>query len=564
MEPKSPSKLKLSITGFTRYKRVLKTSIIVLVVVLLLVGVYFAFSPGKGRSVFKESYFSVVVDCGSSGTRVNVYEWMSEGESNMKFPLLLHSYPDKTTKSSLWKNSCQYHCMQTEPGLDKFVGNSSGVRVSLEPLILWAEQVVPRERHSDTPILVLGTAGLRRLAIDNARQVLEDVEAVVKEHTFLYRKNWIRVLSGKEEAYYGWVALNYKMGRFGNYSQSPTLGLIDLGGSSLQVVMEIDDAREYTHLVRSKIGSMEHQILAYSLPAFGLNEAFDRSVVMLSQAQWFKENTHNTLEVRHPCLGSDFVQNYSCSGCLGLNSSYQKIFNGQTWNAEFPSLHLVGEPNWELCKGLAKAAAINSSNLDWSQPTVGTNCKAGSSSYGGGDFINLTAAAYPSARFHALSGFYAVYNMLNLNPRANFTKIWEEGQQLCSRSWANLSSISRNQKYAGQYCFHVPYMASLIEDSLCLGDKEIIFGPGDVSWTLGAALVEGEQLLFRTTKTETSISTLKNMGIVSSPVVLFVLLLCLLFIIYRCQIKLPMPSRNSAAAGVSLPSYVAHPKRRPN
>ena len=27
-------------------------------------------------------------------------------------------------------------------------------------------------------------------------------------------------------------------------------------------------------------------------------------------------------------------------------------------------------------------------------------------------------------------------------------------------------------------------------DSLCLGDKEIIFGPGDVSWTLGAALVE--------------------------------------------------------------------------
>ena len=74
MEPKSPSKLKLSITGFTRYKRVLKTSIIVSVVVLSLVGVYFAFSPGKGRSVFKVLYFSVLVDCGSSGTRVNVYE----------------------------------------------------------------------------------------------------------------------------------------------------------------------------------------------------------------------------------------------------------------------------------------------------------------------------------------------------------------------------------------------------------------------------------------------------------------------------------------------------------
>lgn len=382
MEPKSPSKLKLSIKGFTQYKQLLKTSIIILVVVLLLVGVYFAFSPGKGGSVVKGSYFVVVVDCGSTGTRVNVYEWMVGGVSSMHFPLLLHSYPDNISKSSLRKNSCLYHCMQTEPGLDKFVGNSSGVRASLEPLLIWAEQVVPHERQGDTPIFVLGTAGLRRLAFENARRVLEDVEAVVKEHMFLYRKSWIKVLSGKEEAHYGWVALNYKMGSFKNYSRSPTLGLIDLGGSSLQVVMEIDDAREDMDLVTSKIGSMEHKILAYSLPAFGFNEAFDRSVVILSQAQWSGENTGNTLEVRHPCLGSDFVQNITCSGCLGLNTTDQKKMRNQIWKAEVPTLYLVGDPNWERCKELARTAAIISSSLDWSRPAIRTNCK-GSSSYGG-------------------------------------------------------------------------------------------------------------------------------------------------------------------------------------
>jgi hypothetical protein len=105
------------------------------------------------------------------------------------------------------------------------------------------------------------------------------------------------------------------------------LGLIDLGGSSLQVVMEIDDARKGIDLVTSKIGSMEHRILAYSLPAFGLNEAFDRSVATLIQAQWSGKNTGNTLEVRHPCLGSDFVQNFTCSGCLGLNATNQKILS---------------------------------------------------------------------------------------------------------------------------------------------------------------------------------------------------------------------------------------------
>ncbi|KAE8124266.1 hypothetical protein FH972_019167 [Carpinus fangiana] len=541
MEPKSPSKLKLSIKGFTQYKQLLKTSIIILVVVLLLVGVYFAFSPGKGGSVVKGSYFVVVVDCGSTGTRVNVYEWMVGGVSSMHFPLLLHSYPDNVSKSSLRKNSCQYHCMQTEPGLDKFVGNFSGVRVSLEPLLIWAEQVVPHERRGDTPIFVLGTAGLRRLAFENARRVLEDVEAVVKEHIFLYRKSWIRVLSGKEEAHYGWVALNYKMGSFKNDSRSPTLGLIDLGGSSFQVVMEMDDAREDIDSMTSKIGSMEHKILAYSLPAFGFNEAFDRSVVMLSQAQWSGENTGNTLE--------------------GLMPWIRKKMRSQIWKAEVPTLYLVGDPNWEQCKELARTAAIISSSLDWSRPAVRTNCK-GSSSYGGRDIINLTAVTHPSMRFHALSGFFAVHNTLNLSPRANLTKIWEEGQQLCSRSWANLSSISRNQNYARQYCFRVPYMASLIEDALCFGDKEIVFGPGDVSWTLGAALIEGERLLLRASKAEASVSTLKNIAL-SSPVVLFVLLLCLLFIIYHFQIKLPMPSMKAATAGVSLPSY-KHPKHRPN
>lgn len=178
--------------------------------------------------------------------------------------------------------------------------------------------------------------------------------------------------------------------------------------------------------------------------------------------------------------------------------------------------------------------------------------------YAGSDIVNLTAVTHLS-QFHALSGFFAVYSILNLSPRASLRKIWEVRQELCSKSWANLSSISKRHNYSEQFCFQVPYMASLIEDALCLGDKEIIFGPGDISWTLGAALVESKQLLLRSTEVHTSISALKTMAIISSPLVLFALLLCLLFIIYWSQIKLPMPIRKGAAARASLPSYI-HPK----
>lgn len=531
---------------------------LLLSLLLLSVGVYVVLRPGKDLYTSEMMYFTVVVDCGSTGTRVSVYEWMLKGGLIYRdLPILIHAYPDYATNAPSRKDSCQYHCMQTEPGLDKFVGNSSGVRASLEPLIIWAEQWVPPERRGDTPIFVLATAGLRRLPWKDARRVLDDVEDVIKEHRFMYKKSWIRVLSGKEEAYYGWVALNYKMGIFNKSIRLPTLGLLDLGGSSLQVVAEIDESDEDEFVMKSKIGSFEHEMLAYSLPAFGLNEAFDRTVAMLSHSQALKESVRGTFEVSHPCLSSSFMQSYSCKGCFGLGSNDSEGFHSQVQRKELNTITLVGEPNWEMCQVLARAAAVNSSSSDWSSLTDSSKCKAGWASLSDSKTVNLKAITRRVSRFHALSGFFAVYTKLNLSQRANLTKIWEKGQQLCSSQ----ISISGNQNYAAQYCFRVPYLASLIEDALCLSNKEIMFGPGDVSWTLGAALVEGK-FLWLNSKDHSNIIHENNRGVIFSSIFLFIVLLSLLFIVYCCQLKFPMPSKRVAAIGLSLPSYV-RPKQRP-
>ncbi|KAL2904879.1 putative apyrase 7 [Bienertia sinuspersici] len=209
---------------------------IFLVIVLILAGICYCYGVfGKNKP-----FYTVVVDCGSTGTRLNVYEWKFDNKKNLGLPNLLHSFPHESAKNPSWKNGCEYHNMQTEPGLDRFVGNYSGVRASLV---------------SDTPIFVLATAGLRRLAVEEGTRVLDDVERVVKEYEFMWRRDWIRVLIGREEACYGWVALNYKMGRLNKLSnESPTLWLLDLGGSSLQIVMETNEAREDSHILASKIG----------------------------------------------------------------------------------------------------------------------------------------------------------------------------------------------------------------------------------------------------------------------------------------------------------------------
>lgn len=169
----------------------------------------------------------------------------------------------------------------------------------------------------------------------------------------------------------------------------------------------------------------------------------------------------------------------------------------------------------------------------------------------GSEMVNLTAVVHPTARFHALSGFFAVYDKLNLSGRATLPKIWEKGQQLCSKSWSDQTSISQNGYFAWQYCFRVPYMASLVEDALCLGDKTIVFGPPDVTWTLGAALVEGEYLWSSTIRSRTSILTL-NMEVASSPIFVLVLLLFLLLVVYCSHVKLPMIDKKGAARA-SLP-----------
>ncbi|KAG9138034.1 hypothetical protein Leryth_001294 [Lithospermum erythrorhizon] len=563
MEPKTPSKSKNQAMLRVKNYRVLKISIALMIILLLLVGGYLIYDPNGVQYVSRRGsrcYYTVVVDCGSTGTRVNVYEWLMEDgskSSKRNLPVLMHMYPDNVRKSE----SCRYHCMQTEPGLHKFVGNATGVRGSVEPLIHWAEQWVPVGRRSDTPIFVLATAGMRRLVEDDARRILQDVEGVVKQHGFMHRKSWIRVLSGREEAYYGWVALNYKMGVLGSSSRKSTLGLLDLGGSSLQLVAETDGPSEGEHILESQVGASKHHLLAYSLPAFGLNKAFDRTVVMLSHGHSLAENADNAFEVRHPCLGSGFSRNYTCNDCFGTHSTTSK--NSKN---DLSSIFLLGNPDWDICKALVRAAAINASNLELSHGGQNSSCN-GLSSYRGNKLLILTKASRSVSRYHALSAFFAVYSMFNLGPSANVTSMWERGQQLCSAAWVN-----KTIPHGGLYCFRAAYITSLIEDVLCLSSySEILFGPGDISWTLGAALVEGDYLWIDYTNTRTNWRLLplnfKEM-MMSSPFIIFVLLCCLLVIVYYSQVMLPMPGTRrkgvigTAGRSSSLPSFLG-PKHQP-
>jgi hypothetical protein len=108
----------------------------------------------------------------------------------------------------------QHQRVETVPGLHTFARNKRAVgRAALSPLLEWARAVVPPRARRATPLFLFGTGGLRRLPEGERSALLAEVQRLLRRSGFRFEPAWARVLSGPEEAVYGWVALNYDAGR---------------------------------------------------------------------------------------------------------------------------------------------------------------------------------------------------------------------------------------------------------------------------------------------------------------------------------------------------------------
>ncbi|KAI3762595.1 hypothetical protein L1987_53031 [Smallanthus sonchifolius] len=460
--------------------------------------------------------FYVVLDCGSTGTRVYVYQASINHKKTDSLPILLKSITEDLQSRPSSQSGRAYNRMETEPGFDRLVHNSSGLKQAIKPLLKWAEKQIPKHAHKTTSVFLYATGGVRRLPSSDSDWLLKYAWSIIKHSSFLCRKEWIKIISGMEEAYYGWIALNYHAHVLGSKPKKETFGALDLGGSSLQVTFESQDYVNNETSLNLRIGPLNHHLSAYSLAGYGLNDAFDKSVVHLLKKTPQSNLLKGKAVVRHPCLQSGYKEKYICSRCESIFQPSRRKILGKGGKSGIP-VQLVGAPKWEECSALAKIT-VNLS--EWSTKSQGTDCD-----------LNPCALQknfpHPQGQFYAMSGFYVVYKFFNLSSDVALDDVLEKGREFCEKTWDYAKNSVPPQPFIEQYCFRAPYIVILLREGLHITDRQVYIGSGGITWTTGVALLEAGKAI----STRAGLHNYRMLQMKMNPFIIPVILVVSLFLV---------------------------------
>ncbi|KAJ7953814.1 Nucleoside phosphatase GDA1/CD39 [Quillaja saponaria] len=413
----------------------------------------YLFVFGRNSQNIAKKKYGIVIDGGSTGTRIHVFKYKVES-GNAVFDFV---------KDGLAS-------MRVNPGLSSYGEEPNGAGESLAELLEFGKGRVPKENWGDTEIRLMATAGLRMLELGVQERILESCRRVLRSSGFKFRDEWASVIKGSDEGIYAWVIANYALGTLGG-DPLPTLGIIELGGASAQVTFVSSEPMpsEFSHAVR--FGNTTYNLYSHSFLQFGQNVAFDslREALISGDVKLATKTLQKGLSI-DPCIPKGYshnVESWNLSpGSLGINRQSTLQTRGNFTECRSAALML-------LQKGKEKCSY--------------QHCYLGS-----------TFMPKLQGKFLATENFFYTSKFFGLEPRAFLSDLMIAGQQFCEEDWPKLKKKyqSLDEEDLLRYCFSSSYIVAMLHDSLgvALDDERIVVsnqvGSIPLDWALGAFILQ--------------------------------------------------------------------------
>ncbi|XP_076585273.1 ectonucleoside triphosphate diphosphohydrolase 7-like [Chaetodon auriga] len=456
--------------------------------------------------------YGIVVDCGSSGSRVFVYYWPPHN-GNPHTLLDIRQMRDRDRKPVVKK---------IKPGISTLAKTPTQASDYLHPLLSFAAAHVPQNKHKETPLYILCTAGMRLLPDSQQAAILEDlVTDVPLEFDFLFSRSHAEVISGKQEGVYAWIGINFVLGRFdhadeedatvevttGSQNQQPisrrrTVGIMDMGGASLQIAYEVPSAITFSSPQEEEAGK---SVLAEFNLGCDVEHTQHVYRVYVTTFLGFGGNLARQ-RYEHQLANNTLAKNRFLTAQTGLSEDKPYLDpclpNGlsDTIVRDNHTLYLRGQGDWTRCQEAVR-------------PFLGLH--NGTMSPGG---VYQAPINFSNSEFYGFSEFfYCTEDVLRLGGQYDSEKYSRAAMDYCSTKWSTLKQRLENKLFSQQadmsrlkyQCFKSAWMYEVLHsgfrfpaDYPSLKTAQLVYDK-EVQWTLGAILYKTRFLPLRDLQQET-------------------------------------------------------------
>jgi len=214
--------------------------------VFLLLFSYPLYTFALNLSACPQRYCMAVVDAGSSGSRLHIYAYDLDGTNT----------PVRITE--IWNRKAL-------PGLATIEQEHGSIATYMEKLFHDAPASV-------MPVFFYSTAGMRLLPKTHHKSINQLVSEWFDKQ-YYWRLDAAKTILGSEEGMYAWLATNYHLNLL-NQSEKPLVGVMDIGGASVQIVFPLTNEMSIDPRDRHTIDlyGQRRSVFSHSFLGLGQNE----------------------------------------------------------------------------------------------------------------------------------------------------------------------------------------------------------------------------------------------------------------------------------------------------